>query len=155
MRVVTRIVIVLAVLATAAVSAAASEKRITKSDLPPAVRKTADEQAKGAVVRRYSTDNEDGRLEYEVEMVSGGHSKDVSIAADGTVLEVEEQVSLSSLSSQVRSGLAAKAGKGRITKVESITKRGSIVAYEAQVLTGGKHSEIQVGPDGKSLDHEE
>ena len=30
-----------------------------------------------------------------------------------------------------------------------------LVAYEAQVTTNGKRSEVQVGPDGKPLDHEE
>jgi hypothetical protein len=40
-------------------------------------------------------------------------------------------------------------------KVESITKHDRLVAYEAKVLTGTKKSEIQVGPDGKPLDHEE
>ena len=40
-------------------------------------------------------------------------------------------------------------------KVESITKHDKVVAYEAQVITNGKRSEVQVGPDGKPLDHEE
>ena len=34
--------------------------------------------------------------------------------------------------------------QGSITRVESLTKNGNIVAYEAQVVTGKKHSEIQV-----------
>jgi hypothetical protein len=34
-------------------------------------------------------------------------------------------------------------------------KRGSLVAYEAQVQTSGKHSENQVGPAGEPLAHEE
>jgi hypothetical protein len=51
--------------------------------------------------------------------------------------------------------LQAKAGKGKITKVESLTKKDKLVAYEAQVVTNGKKSEVQVGPDGKPLDHEE
>jgi hypothetical protein len=55
----------------------------------------------------------------------------------------------------VKAGLQAKAGKGKIVKVESLTKKGKLVAYEAQVETNGKKSEVQVGPDGKSLDHEE
>jgi len=42
-----------------------------------------------------------------------------------------------------------------ILKVESITKKDKLVAYEAQVDTSGKKSEVQVGPDGKPLDHEE
>jgi hypothetical protein len=41
-----------------------------------------------------------------------------------------------------------KAGSGKSTKVESITKQGKLVAFEAQVRTDGKCSEVQVGPDG-------
>jgi len=55
----------------------------------------------------------------------------------------------------VQSGLQEKAGKGKLGKVESITKHDKLVAYEAKVTTNGKKSEIQVGPDGKPLDHEE
>ena len=40
-------------------------------------------------------------------------------------------------------------------KVESLTKHDQLVAYEAQVTTGGKKSEIQVGPDGGRLTHPE
>jgi hypothetical protein len=39
--------------------------------------------------------------------------------------------------------------------VESITKNGKLVAYEAAVKTGTKNSEVQVGPDGKKLAHPE
>lgn len=143
------------IMAFNAVIAGAAEKTITEHDLPPAVRRTADEQVRGAIVRGYSTDNEDGQMEYEVDMIVNGHSKDVSIAPDGTLIEIEEQVNLRSLSPKVRSGLTARAGRGRITKVESIRKHGTIVAYEAQVKTAGRHSEIQVGPDGQGLAHEE
>lgn len=135
--------------------ATASEKPIKRAELPAAVQKTADEQSKGATVRRYVKDSEGGKPAYEVEMTVDGHSKDVSIAPDGRVLEVEEQVKLESLAGDVRDGLQKKAGKGTITKIESITKNGKIVAYEAQVKTAGRHSEVQVGPDGKPLDHEE
>jgi hypothetical protein len=88
-------------------------------------------------------------------MTVSGHSKDVSMAADGTVVEVEEQVAMDSLSAQVKAGLQAKAGAGKILKIEALTKKGKLVAYEAQVETNGKKSDVQVGPDGKPLDHEE
>jgi len=133
----------------------ASEKTIVRADLPAAVQKTADTQSKGATIRRFVKGDEDGHLEYEMEMTVNGHSKDVSIAPDGTLLEIEEQVALGSLPNNVSQGLQTKVGHGTITKVESITKHGKVVAYEAQVRTAGKHSEIQVGPDGKALDHEE
>ena len=131
------------------------EKHIKRSDLPAAVQKTADEQSKGATVRGYTKETEEGKLEYEVEMTVSGHTKDVSIDPAGNVLEVEEQVALEMLPAAVRDGLQQKAGNDKITKVETIIKHGTLVAYEAQVLTGGKKSEVQVRPDGKPLDHED
>ncbi|HLH33174.1 MAG TPA: PepSY domain-containing protein [Alloacidobacterium sp.] len=132
-----------------------AEKQIKKTDMPAVVQKTADEQSAGAAVRGYAKDTEDGKLEYEVELVSNGHTKDVTIDPQGNVLEVEEQVALDAVPANVRDRLQMRAGKGRITKVESLTKKGNIVAYEAQVMTGGRYSEIQVGPHGEKLEHEE
>lgn len=132
-----------------------AETRVTREQLPAAVRKTADEQSQNAAVRGYSKDTEDGRLEYEVAMTINGHGKDVTIAPDGRLLEIEEEVSLESLSPNVRSGLDAKRKGATITKVESITKQGVLVAYEAQIVQGGKRREIQVGPAGNSPAHEE
>jgi hypothetical protein len=136
-------------------NASAQEKKIKRSDLPPAVEKTVAAQSAGATIRGFSTEIEKGRTLFEVEMTVSGHSKDVSMTADGSIVEVEEQVALDSLSPEVKAGLQAKAGKGKITKVESLTKKDKLVAYEAQVVTNGKRSEVQVGPDGKPLDHEE
>ena len=133
----------------------AQEKKIKRSDLPPAVEKTVAAQSEGVTIRGFSTEKEKGQTLYEAEMTVNGHSKDVLIAVDGTVVEVEEQVVLDSLSADVKAGLQAKAGKGKILKVESLTKKGKLVAYEAKVDTNGKKSEVQVGPDGKPLDHEE
>ncbi len=147
----------LALLATLALTAAAfaQEKKIKRADLPPAVEKTVAAQSQGATIRGFSTEVEDGQTLYEAEMTVSGHSKDVSIDPSGAVVEVEEQVALDSLPAAVKAGLEAKAGAGKIVKVESLTKHDKLVAYEAQVRTAGKKSEIQVGPDGKLLDHEE
>ena len=135
--------------------AASAEKKIDRSALPPAVQKTAESQSQGSTVKGYSIDHENGQTEYEVEMMSNGHSKDVSIAKDGTLLEVEEQVAFDALSSEVQSSLTAKAAGAKITKVESLTKKDKLVAYEAAMLKGSKKGEIQVGPNGEKLSHEE
>lgn len=133
----------------------AQEKGIKRSELPAAVEKTVLEQSKGATIRGFNEEKENGQTTYEVEMTVNGHSKDVQIDASGAVTEIEEQVDLDGLAAAIRVGLQAKAGEGKITKVESITKKDRLVAYEAQVVTHGKKSEVQTGPDGKPLDHEE
>ena len=149
----------LAVLAVAglflAATASAQEKKIKRSELPLAVEKTVAANSEGATIKGFSTETENGQTTYEAEMVVKGHSKDISMTADGSIVEVEEEVAMQSLSPEVQAGLQAKAGKGKIGKVESITKKGKLVAYEAKVVTEGKKSEVQVGPDGKPLDHEE
>lgn len=136
-------------------SAQDHEKKIQRSDLPPAVEKTVAAQSKGAEVRGFSKEVEKGQTFYEAELSVSGRSKDVLIDKSGAVVEIEEQVSVDSLDSSVRNALQEKAGKGKITKVEKLIKKDQLVAYEAQVLSNGKKSEVQVGPDGKPLDHEE
>jgi len=136
-------------------SAFAQEKKIKRSELPAAVEKTVVEQSKGATIRGFSEEKENGQTTYEAEMLVDGHTKDVQMDSNGVVREIEEQVDLQTMSAEVKAGLEAKAGKGKISKVESITKKDKLVAYEAQVVTDGKKSEVQVGPDGKPLDHEE
>jgi uncharacterized membrane protein YkoI len=136
-------------------TASAQEKKIKRSELPPAVEKTVAAQSAGATIRGFSSEVENGQTLYEAEMMVNGHSKDILMAADGSIVEVEEQVALDSLPAAVKTGLQAKAGKGKILTVESITKKDKLVAYEAHVDMNGKKSEVQVGPDGKPLDHEE
>jgi hypothetical protein len=133
----------------------AQEKKISRSDLPAAVERTVQAESRGATIRGFSEEKEDGKTYYEVEMSVNGHSKDVTIDSEGAVSEVEEEITLHSIPRAVQKGLKAKAGVGRIAKVESITKHDTLVAYEAHVVTAGKKSEVQVGPDGKLLDHEE
>ncbi len=135
--------------------ATAQEKRLKKSELPSAVQKTVAEVSHGARIRGYSSEVEGGQLQYEVAMTVNGCARDVSIAPDGRVLEVEDEIALSALPDAVRGALEKQAAGGTITKVESLTKHGAIVAYEAHVRTDTKRTEIQVGPDGQPLAHEE
>ena len=128
---------------------------MTQPELPAAVQKTVADQSKGATVRGYSREVENGQQEYEVELTVNGHPRDVTIAPDGTILEVEEEVPWHGLPVAVRDGLQHMAGSGSIRKVESLTKKGKLVAYEAQVHKPGKRFEIQVSPDGKKLPHPE
>lgn len=143
------------VLIAAISTARAQEKKIQRSELPPAVEKTVAEQSQGATIRGFSTEMEGGKRVYEAELTVRGHNKDVSMDSAGNVIEIEEQVSLDSLPPGVRDGLNKAAAGGAIGKVESIVKQGKLVAYEAVVTRNGKRSEIQVAPDGSKLAHPE
>jgi hypothetical protein len=134
---------------------AGAETKIARKALPPAVEKTVQAQSQGATIKDFATETEGGVLEYEAEMMVNGHSKDLAIAKDGTLLEVEEEVAMDSLPAGVQKALATKAAGAKITKVESLTKKGKLVAYEAATLKGAKKGEVQVGPNGEKLAHAE
>jgi uncharacterized membrane protein YkoI len=140
-----------ATLMLAAGLAFAAETQIMRSDLPPAVEKTVQQQSVGATIKGFSKEVEGGQVVYEIKMTVNGHGKDVDIATDGTVLEIEEEVELSSIPASAQSALSVLAKGAKIVKVESVTKRGKIVSYEAKVLHGSKKSEIAVGPNGEAV----
>ncbi len=131
------------------------ERPIKRADLPRAVDSAAAVESRGASIRGFAEEREHGRTYYEAELLVRGHHKDVLLDSSGAVVEVEEQVALDSLPAAVKAALITRARPGRIVMVESLTKRGRLVAYEATVVTAGKRREIQVGPDGTPLDHVE
>src|SRR6202163_434348 len=133
----------------------AADKKITRAQLPAAVERTVAQQSQGAVIKGFSTEKEAGKTVYEMELTVNGHGKDISMDAQGNVLEIEEEVALASVPAGVKAGLTKAAGTGKIVKIESLTKQGKLVAYEADVQSGKKRREIQVGPEGQKLAHPE
>ena len=131
--------------------AQAQEKKIRREQLPPAVEKTVAKESEGVTIKGLTTEVEHGQKLYEVSLDMNGHGKDILIDKNGNVVEVEEQVSLDSLPPAVQKALKQVAGKGTITVIESLTKNGTLVAYEAQIKHGKKRSEVQVGPNGEKL----
>lgn len=129
----------------------AQERKLQRNQLPPAVEKTVATESQGATINGFATEVENGRRLYEMELTVNGHSKDISMDKNGKIVEVEEEVTLDSLPSAVQDALKAAARNGTIGKIESLTKNGKLVAYEAHVKTGKKSSEIQVGPNGEKL----
>jgi uncharacterized membrane protein YkoI len=131
------------------ITANAADKKVTKDQLPAAVQKTVDEQSKGATVQGFAIEKEKGKTFYEAELKVDGHSKDVLIDPSGNVVEVEEEVAFDALPQEVQNGLKKAAGQGKIGKVESLTKGGTLAGYEAVVRNGSKKSEVQVDPKGE------
>lgn len=147
----------IALVATLAATGTASgqEKSVTRAELPSAVDSAVKVQSKGATLRGLSVERDKGHKYYEAELGVDGHEKDVLIDSTGAVVEVEEQVALDSLPAAVKAKLVAHAKPGHVSQVETLTKKGHLVAYEAQVVNHGKQREIQVGPHGETLAHTE
>ncbi len=147
----TRFSLVVLVAAFAFSVAHAQERKIKREQLPPAVEKTVATESQGATIKGFATEVEHGRKLYEASLVVDGRTKDILIDRTGKIVEVEQEVPMDSLPASVQAALKKAAGTGTITMIESLTKNGKLVAYEAQVKNGKKRSEIQVGPNGEKL----
>jgi len=127
------------------------EKKVRRNQLPAAVEKTVAAESQGATIKGFSREVEKGKTFYEAEMIINGHTRDILMDPKGNIVEVEEQVDLTTLPTSVQDALKQAAGTGTIEMIESLTKNGKLVAYEGHVKLGNKRSEIQVGPNGEKL----
>ena len=132
----------------AAAASAAADKKITAKQLPPAVATAVQEQTRGATIKGYSKEVENGKTSYEVETILNGHSRDLLFDAAGHLLVVEEQVSLDAVPPPVKAAFEAK---GKVILAETVTKDGQ-VTYEAQVRRrNGTRTEVVVNAEGKPV----
>lgn len=151
----TKSLVAMLVVLLASSSAPAAERKISLADLPSAVKRTIQENSAGAQIKGFTTEIERGQRVYEANLLAGGRTKDLQIDSHGVLREVEEEVPFEELPAAVQTALKQKAGGAQITKVESLTKQGRLVAYEAAVRRASHAGEIQVGPQGQPLLHQE
>lgn len=126
----------------------AADTKVKMEDLPAAVQAAVKEQAKSATVVGLAKEIENGKTMYEVETKVNGKTRDLLLDSTGAVVEVEQEVDLSSIPAAAKAAIEAKAAGGTIKKVETVTK-GSAVSYEAAIQTKtGKNIEVAVNADG-------
>src|SRR5262249_7280207 len=100
----------------------AQDQRAKIKSLPPAVQKTVEEQSKGAQIRGISKEVEKRKTQYELELTVDGRSRDMIIDPTGAILEVEEGVTLESLSPAVKAEIEKSLGGAKLLKLETVTK---------------------------------
>ena len=126
------------------------EVELQLAQLPVAVQEAARVESRGATVRGYSEEQEDGKTMYEMETTIDGHSRDVVFDVMGNVVSVESEVAMQEVPDAARAALQAAIGNGTLDSVESVTEHG-MVNYEATYTEGGKEMEVTVNADGKQV----
>ena len=127
--------------------AAAAEKKIKMQEMPAAVQQAVKDQSKGAVIRGFAQEVENGKTLYEMELTVNGHAKDVTFDGTGKVVSVEEEVLLESIAGPAREAIQKAVGKGKLQKMESVTENGNSF-YEVSIRKAGNSSEIKVDANG-------
>lgn len=109
-------------------------KKIKMADLPPAVKAAVTEQSKGATVRGLLMGTEKGKTYYEAELSLNDHARGVVFDAEGKVVEIKDVVKIEDVLASAHAGLMTIAGTGKVERVESLTRNGQLVGYEAIII---------------------
>lgn len=141
------IVLLLALVALIPSRGFAQEKKIQQKDVPPAVLSAFTKAYPKAVIKGTSTEKEEGKTCYEIESVDGTTTRDILYRADGTVVEMEEGLTLSDLPEAVAKSAAKEFPGAKITRAEKST-HGDKVAYELRIMTGKKAKEVVFDANG-------
>jgi hypothetical protein len=120
-----------------------------KVELPPAVASAFEKAYPDAVINASAKEEENGKTVYEIESLDKGMNRDLLYAADGTVLECEEQIKEADLPAPVIAALRNLHPKATITKAERTTK-GKLLQYDL-ALAGAPVAEVSLLPDGKPV----
>jgi hypothetical protein len=127
----------------------AAAKPATPVALPPAIAAAFKKAFPTATIRNVSKEKENGREQYEVESTDQGKSRDLIYLADGTLAEMEEELSEAEFPPAAASAIRTRYPTAIITKRERLTiTKGHVVQYEV-ALSGVKVKEIVLTADGK------
>ncbi len=146
-------ILVFAAAAMMAQSNEDQEQSLKKKDMPKAILDAFAKSYPHAVVKGYSKEVENGAAEYEVESKDGTVSRDVSYAADGSVLAVEESMAYADLPEAARAAITKEYPKHTVASCEKATK-GSTTQYEVHLKLGKKTTEVLFDANGAVVQKE-
>ena len=154
-------------------AAPAQSTELKLSDCPTAVQKTLKQEANGAKIDEVEKEIEDGETTYEADVTIDEKEYEITVAADGTLLEKaladsddeddgdeddEVEIKLSDCPAVVQKTLKREAHGAEIDAVDKSVKDGKAF-YEVDVKIDGKNYEIRVSEEGtliwKALDEED
>ena len=122
------------------------EDLVTLAQTPGAVQLTIQQHATALDIKKIDMEIEDGQTVYSVEIVKDGKETKLEVAADGTLMEADEEMALEAAPEAVRTALAAQAGK--VIEVSKLTEDG-LVQYEATLKQNGEERELLLTAEGQ------
>ncbi len=133
--------------AATALTVFASEKKITKAEVPAAVLDSFSKSFPGAHAKRYTTGQENGKAVFEVESIRDKRTLDVSFTTMGDILQSEEGIETGELPPAVTEAVHKMFPQATVKRAEKMT-RGSKSYFELALRNAPK-KEVLFAPDGK------
>ncbi len=116
--------------------------------LPAAVQAAIRHNLTGEI-RNIHKEIENGLEQYEVESLVDGKKRDFSVDSQGVLLVVETETTIDAVPSAAKAAILKKAGSGKVIGVETFSKPGQPMMYEATYTNeAGQKREVLVKADG-------
>jgi hypothetical protein len=128
----------------------AAEQTLKQKDVPAPVLAAFQKAYPKAKMIGFSKEVEGGQTRYEVESVEGKVHRDVTYAADGKVVSVEESLEAADIPPAVKAAIDKKFPGGKIVLAEKVTEGGK-VGYEFQIEHNKKRHEIVFDAKGNEI----
>jgi biopolymer transport protein ExbD len=136
-------------------SAHADETKIPLDQVPAAVKDAVKKKFPDAKMEEAEKEVKDGKTTFELLIKEDGKKITVSLKEDGTILEIEKEISAKDLPEAVASAVKSKYPSGTVKKAEEVTVDEK-VTYEVIVAQEGKKNrEIALDKAGKITEDEE
>lgn len=119
----------------------------TPVTLPAVVRSAFTTTYPSATIKNVTHETEDGQEQYEIESMNRGRELDVNYKPDGTVIVVEEEVTVAEVPAAVVSAIATRYPKATVTRRERATENKT--QYFELGVSGAPVKEVQLTPAGK------
>ena len=133
--------------AGAATGLAWNEEGMSLKQVPPQVRNALLKLAGGAKITEVERENEHGVVSYEAEWKVNGREVEAEVTADGTLVELEEEIRPGDVPAAVKAAVAKRFPAGAKLEYEKIT----MYFYEIEAEIDGSEKEILVSPTGEIL----
>jgi hypothetical protein len=141
--------VALVIVVLIAAPAPAGEESVPLDKLPAKVTAAVKAKFPKAELVSAQKELEDGKTLFEVAIKNEGHNVEVTVKDDGTIVEIEKEITTKDLPKAVADALDAKYPKADIKKVEEITV-GTTINYELLLVTADKKRlEVKFDKDGK------
>lgn len=119
--------------------------------IPNAVSATAKRLAGETPIERIVKEHEEGAIVYEATWHVDGLEREATIAGDGRLIDLEEELAGTAVPEPVRVTATAKLAVASGIKFV----KHSSGNWEAEVVVDGKEREVVVAPDGKVLEDDD
>jgi len=131
----------------------AQEQSIKKKDMPKGILESFQKSFPKVKTIGYSKETVEGDLFYEIESAEGTVHRDVTYAADGSLVSVEETLPFDELPEPVRTTISTEYPEAKIARCEKVMK-GSTIEFEVLVSSGKQKHELLLSEDGTVLKKE-